>query len=148
MIDRLAAQRPRAESAVNASAVVWLLVIATTVTTGCAGSGPPSERDQAAEAKLLSLLKDKGSFIQPDGSYELTVEKVDGLDLLNLEVKWSKDGKVEKILKSPKRARVKIDRDATSMRIQVEECTVESEGIITEMKRQEFDLPLPQFEKN
>lgn|SRR5262249_14101842 len=121
-------------------------MLATAVIGGCAGFEPPPDRDEA-ESKLRSLLKEKGTFIQPDGSYELTTKKVDGLDLLNLEVKWSRDGKVYKVLKSTKRARVKIDRGATSMRIVVEECTIEGDNIQAVLENQEFELPLPQFEK-
>jgi hypothetical protein len=127
----------------RASVLTWLLALLCALTTGCAGSDVPSDRD---EAILLDVLKRGRPLAPPDGSYELTVKRVDGRDLLGLEVKIRKDGKVCQVLKSTGIARLTIDRDAASMKLFVEKCTLETDEYVADMISRQFDLPLPQME--
>lgn len=122
-----------------------LLIVATTVFAGCTSSDQSSDRDVAAEARLLAYLKKEHVWVQSDGSYELKVRDVDGDRLIGLEIKYRKDGNVSTVLKSLKSAHIKIKKDAWIMTILVEECTFETDGQTGWAANQAFDLPSPEL---
>jgi hypothetical protein len=100
--------------------------------------GPPMTAEQ-----LRAALKDKGSITYADGLYRLAVGKVDGLDLLDLELRKVEGGKVVSKLTSPRARLVSVDLKAGTMRLLFSEMKVVTGDMEMEGWNQEYDFPAP-----
>jgi hypothetical protein len=95
------------------------------------------------EEQVRAALRDRGSIIFADGLYRLTAGKVDGLDLIDLEFRKLKGGKVVCKLTSPRARILGVDAKAGTMRLYFGEMKVVTDDLEAEAWRQEHDLPAP-----
>jgi hypothetical protein len=101
-------------------------------------TGPPK-----AEEQIRAALKDKGAITYAGGQYRLSARKVDGLDLIDLEFREVRGGKVVYRITSP-RARVSaVDVKAGTFRLSFGEMKVVKGDDEIEARGQELDLPAP-----
>jgi hypothetical protein len=98
--------------------------------------GPPMSEEQ-----LLALLKEKGELTWANGDLRIKA-KVEGHDLIDVELEYRVKGEVDRTLKSP-RMRIKVDEKAKTLTIFCEELKIVGNGTEAELRKQEFELPAP-----
>ena len=127
----------------------WLLCLVV-VAPACADPDPAAKRpaDQTpgppmTVVQVRAALKDKGAISYGDGRYRLSARKVDGLDLIDLEFRQVKDGKVVCKIKSPRARVAGVDAKAGTMKVFFWEMKVSKGEDEAEYWSQEPDLPAP-----
>ncbi len=118
---------------------VYMIVLITGLGTGCRSK---ESDDGQFETQFRNMLAEKKSFTQADGTYEIAVEKIDGEDLINIEIR-EKDATGSLTVTKGTQARIRIDEK--HLNVQISEGSRETTLAKTEFVRQEFQLPRPQF---
>jgi hypothetical protein len=93
--------------------------------------------------QIRAALKDKGSITYADGQYRLSVGRIDGTDLVDLEFRTIEDGKVVYQLTSPRALIVSVDSEAGTMRLRFGRMKVVRGEVEIEAVHQEHEFQAP-----
>jgi hypothetical protein len=119
-----------------------LPVVSLALAVAAPGLKDPPARPSMTAEQIRAALKDKGSITYADGQYRLTA-KVDGLDLIDLELRKVEGGKAVYTLTSPRARIVSVDAKAGTMALLFDEMRVVRGDVEIEAKFQQNDFPAP-----
>ena len=94
------------------------------------------------DEEVRAALADTGELRWADGEYRLKVKKVDGKDLLDVELTVWNGPKLVSTLKA-KLARVRMDREKETMKFYVDEGVFTKNDVEVLYRGQQWDLPAP-----
>lgn len=114
-------------------------VLIAATAQSCSGEGKDGK--ELSQEELLAVLKTTGEFKQPDGTYVIKAKRVDGRNLVGVEVVFvSTTGTKVKV--SSESALLKIN-DRKQLELVFDECEVEDQGRRLTMIRQQYTFPAP-----
>jgi hypothetical protein len=99
--------------------------------------GPPLTEEQ-----ILDILKTKGELAWADDQYRLKVKKVDGLDLVDFELRYVNTEKKNLTLKG-RTGRIRIGRESAKLKLYFDEVTVLKDDVEATFYGAEWEFPAP-----
>lgn len=99
--------------------------------------GPPLTEEQ-----ILEVLKTKGELAWADDQYRLKVKKVDGLDLVDFELRYVNTEKKNLTLRG-RTGRIRIERESAKLEFYFDEGTVLKGDVESTFYVAEWEFPAP-----
>jgi hypothetical protein len=99
--------------------------------------GPP-----LTEERILEVLKTKGELAWADDQYRLKVKKVNGLDLVDFELRYVNSEKKNLTLKG-RTGRIRIERESAKLKFYFDEGTVLKDDMEATFYGAEWEFPAP-----
>ncbi|HKB35288.1 MAG TPA: hypothetical protein VKD72_02475 [Gemmataceae bacterium] len=119
--------------------VYWLAVLVAAGAQSCAGE--PEGEKKLSQEELLGILKSRGEFKQPDGAYSIRVKKVDGRNVVGVELSYE-SGAGQKAKLTSDLGVLKIN-EKNELVLYFDKCEVQNGKVQLSMIRQELTFPPP-----